>query len=70
MDRSIFQDARFQPAPDQTDQAWIADSMFHKTKHPLVVEAPEEILQIRLQHPARLAAGDDLYEGRESMVGA
>ena len=27
MDRSVLQDARFQPAPDQTDQARITDSM-------------------------------------------
>jgi hypothetical protein len=64
MDLSIFQHARFQPAPDQADQARIADSMFDEPKHPLVVETSEEILQIRLQHPARLAAGDDLNEGR------
>lgn len=27
IDLSIFQDTRLQPAPDQTDQAWITDSM-------------------------------------------
>jgi len=35
-----------------------------------VVETSEEILRIRLQHPARLAASDDLDEGRQIMVGA
>jgi hypothetical protein len=31
MDRSVFQDARFQPAPDQADQARITDSMLDIT---------------------------------------
>ena len=70
MDRSIFHDTRFQPAPDQADQAWITDSMFNKPEQPIVVEAPEEVLQVRLQHPSRLAAGDHLIEGRQSVMGA
>ena len=32
MNRSIFQDARFQPSPDQTDQAWITDPPLAKTR--------------------------------------
>jgi len=67
---SIFQDARFQPTPDQADQARIADSMFDKSEHPIVIEAPKEVLQIRLQHPADQAAGDDLSKGPQSMMGA
>jgi tetratricopeptide (TPR) repeat protein len=70
MNRSIFQDARFQPTPDQADQARIADSMFDKSEHPVVIEAPEEVLQIRLQYPANHAAGDDLIEGRQGVMGA
>ncbi|MET4359284.1 hypothetical protein ABIC08_009261 [Bradyrhizobium sp. RT9b] len=68
--RSVFQDARFQPAPDQADQAWITDSMFDKPEDPIMIETPEEVLQIRLQHPADHAAGDDLIEGRQGMMGA
>jgi hypothetical protein len=34
MNRSIFQDARFQPTPDQADQARIAYSMFDKPEEP------------------------------------
>ena len=45
MNRSIFQDARFQPTPDQADQARIADSMFDKSEHPIVIEAHEEVLK-------------------------
>ena len=63
MHGSVFQDARLQPAPDQSDQAWITDSMFDKSEHPIVIEAPEEVLQIRLQHPPDLAASNDLIEG-------
>jgi len=69
MDCSIFQDARLQPTPDQIDQARITDSMRDEPEHPIVIEAPEEVLQIRLQHLADLAAGDDLVEGRQGMVG-
>jgi len=46
MNLSIFQDARFQPTPDQADQARIADSMFDKSEDPIVIEAPKEVLQI------------------------
>src|ERR1700728_367598 len=70
MNRSIFQDARFQPTPDQVDQARVADSMFDKSEDPIVIEAPKEVLQIRLQHPANHAAGDDLIEGRQGVMGA
>src|SRR6202022_123793 len=44
MDRSVFQDACFQPAPDQTDQARITDSMLDKPENPVVTETPEEVL--------------------------
>ena len=70
MDRSVFQDARFQPAPNQTDQARITDSMLDEPENPVVTETPEEVLQIRFQHPAYHAAGDNLVEGRQSMMGA
>src|ERR1700675_545480 len=70
MNRSIFQDARSQPTPDQADQARIADSMFDKSEDPIVIEAPKEVLQIRLQHPANHTAGDDLIEGRQGVMGA
>ena len=70
MDLSIFQNARLQPAPDQTDQAWITDSMRDEPEHPIMIETPEEVLQIRLQYPSDFAAGDDLIEGRQGMMGA
>src|ERR1700732_1697327 len=38
--------------------------------NPVVTETPEEVLQIRLQHPAYHATGDDLVEGRQGMMGA
>ena len=63
MDRSVFQDTRLHPTPDQTNHARITDSMFYQPEHPIVVEAPKEVLQIRLQHPSRLAAGNDLNKG-------
>jgi hypothetical protein len=41
MNRSIFQDARFQPPPDQADQARIAYPMFDKPEDPIMIETPE-----------------------------
>jgi hypothetical protein len=61
---AILQHACLQPAPDQTDQARVADSMFDKAEYPLVTQTPEEVLQVRLQHPAHLAARDQLIERR------
>src|SRR5215831_14795846 len=63
VDCSIFQNARFQPAPDQIDHARITDSVFDKPEHPFMIKAPEEVLQIRLQHPPDHAASNDLIEG-------
>jgi hypothetical protein len=56
----IFQNARFQPAPDQIDYARITAPVFDKPEHPFVIEAPEEVLQIRLQHPPDHAASNGL----------
>ena len=67
---AIFHDACFQPAPDQANQARVSNSMLNKSEHPIVIETPEEVLQVRLQHPARLAAGDHLIEGRQRIMGA
>jgi hypothetical protein len=53
---SIFQNARFQPAPDQIDRARITDSVLDKPEYPFVIEAPKEVLQIRLQPPPDDAA--------------
>ena len=44
--------------------------MLDKPENPVVTETPEEVLQIRFQHPAYHAAGDNLVEGRQSMMGA
>ena len=34
-----------------------------------MIETPEEVLQVRLQHPASHAAADDLIEGRQGVMG-
>src|ERR1700737_4384375 len=75
IDLAVFQDACLQPAPDQADHARIADAVLHdavlhEAEHPFVTETPEEILQVRLQHPAHLAAGDHLVEGCQGMAGS
>jgi hypothetical protein len=46
----------------------MATQMFNKPEQPIVVEAPEEVLQVRLQHPSRLATGDHFIEGRQSVM--
>ena len=58
MDLPIFQYACLEPAPDQADQTRISDSVFHEAEQPSMIKAPEEVLQIRLQHPPHLATGD------------
>src|SRR5580692_10438177 len=68
--KQITKSSMYQPTPDQVDQARVADSMFDKSEDPIVIEAPKEVLQIRLQHPANHAAGDDLIEGRQGVMGA
>src|ERR1035437_7478396 len=64
MDHSIFQDARFQPTPDQVDQARIADSMFDKSEDPIVIEAPKEVLLVNGgQHLGRSALERPVGDG-------
>ena len=58
MNRSIFQDARFQPTPDQADQARIADAMFDKPEDPIMIETPEERPDVGVQNEAHLLAVD------------
>src|SRR6516164_9831131 len=70
IDLAVFQDACLQPAPDQADHARIADAVLHEAEHPFVTETPEEILQVRFQHPAHFAAGDYLVEVCQGMVGS
>jgi hypothetical protein len=69
MNLAIFQHPCLQPAPDQADQARVADSMFDEAQDPLVTQTPEEVLQVRLQHPAHLAARDPLIERGECTMG-
>ena len=40
------------------------------TEDPIMIETPEEVLQIRLQYPSDFAAGDSLIEGRQGMMSA
>ncbi len=35
-----------------------------------MIETPEEVLQIRLQHPTHLDTGDGHIEGRQGMMSA
>ena len=56
VDLPIFQNACFQPAPDQVDQTPVSYPMFDKAEHPVVAQAPEEVLEVRLQQPFHLPA--------------
>jgi hypothetical protein len=49
MEFFIFQNVCFQPAPDQADQTRVSYSVLNKAEHPFVTQAPEEVLQVRLQ---------------------
>ena len=65
MDRSIFHDTRFQPAPDQADQAWITNSMFNKPEQPVMVEAPKKFFRSASStHPVLLPAITSLRVAR------
>jgi hypothetical protein len=44
--------------------------MRDEAEDPIMIETPEEVLQIRLQHPPDFAAGDSLIEGRQGMMSA
>src|SRR6202023_516527 len=70
MNLFILQNTCLQPAPNQTDQALISHSMFHEAEHPFVIQAPEEILEVRLQHPLDFSASDPLMKRCQRLVGA
>jgi len=70
MNFTILKHTCLQPAPNQTDQALISNSVFHEAEHPFVTQAPEEILEVGLQHPLDFATRDPLVKSRQRMVGA
>src|SRR6516164_9574557 len=84
IDLAVFQGCLPSTSAGSGWSARIADAVLHKAwwaprsgrppneqgkKHPFVTETPKEILQVRLQHPAHLAAGDYLVEGCQGVVG-
>jgi len=46
MNFTILKHTCLQPAPDQTDQTLISYSVLYQAEHPLVTQAPEEILEV------------------------
>jgi hypothetical protein len=68
MDLSIFQNTRFQPAPDQTDQAWITDSMRDKSEDPIMIETPEEVPDVGVKYVVHLPTGDRHRQGVQRIV--
>src|SRR5262249_37347023 len=66
---TILKHTCLQPAPNQTDQALISYSVFQEAEHPFVTQAPEEILEVRLQHPLDFAARDPFVKSRKRLVG-
>jgi hypothetical protein len=58
MNLSILQNTCLQPAPNQTNQTLISYSVLHEAEHPFVTQAPEEILEVRLQHPLDFPASN------------
>src|SRR5438045_2280213 len=69
MEFPIFQNACFQPASDQADQTRVSYPMLDKAEHPFVTQAPEEVLEVRLQHPFHLPASNQLMQGCQRVVG-
>src|SRR5215469_6031817 len=67
---SVFQYACFQPAPDQADQTRVSYSMFDKAEHPFVTQAPEKVLQIRLQNPFHFPTSNHFVKSCQRLMGA
>jgi MFS superfamily sulfate permease-like transporter len=44
--------------------------MFHEAEHPFVTEAPEKVLEVRLQHPLDFPASNSLMKRCKRLVGA
>src|SRR5215469_9628694 len=67
---SVFQYVCFPPAPDQADQTRVSDSMFDKAEHPFVTQAPEKVLQIRLQNPFHFPTSNPFMPCCQCLMGA
>ena len=65
----VFQDPSFQPAPDQAEQARVADSVLNEAEQPVVVYTPKAVLQIRLEDPAHLPPRNHFCERGQSVMG-
>src|SRR6516164_1234681 len=69
MNFSIFQNACLQPASNQADETRVSYSMLHEPEHPVVTQAPEKVLQVRLQHPTHFPPGNHLMERCQRLMG-
>src|SRR5882724_2195085 len=65
----IFQNACFQPAPDQADQTRVSYPMLDKAEHPFVAQAPEVVLEVRFQHPFHFPAGNYFVQCCQRLMG-
>src|SRR5216684_1340656 len=65
----VFQNACLQPASNQADETRVSHSMLHKPEHPVVTQAPEKVLQVRLQHPFHFPPGNHLMKGCQRVMG-
>src|SRR5712692_11038233 len=65
----VLQSACLQPASNQADETRVSYSMLHKPEHPVVTQAPEKVLQVRLQHPFHFPPGNHLMKGGQRVMG-
>src|SRR5713101_5424239 len=70
MDFPVFQNPCLQPSSNQADETRVSYSMLHKPEHPIVTQAPEKVLQVRLQYPFHFPASNHLIEGGQRVMGA
>jgi site-specific DNA recombinase len=54
----VFEDARLQPFPDQTDDALVADPMLQEADKPFLTDRPEKVLDIGVQDPVHFPMVD------------
>ena len=53
---------------NQGEHPRVADAMLHKCHRPLVVEGSEEVLQVRLEHPAHAHARNEFVARRQGVM--
>ena len=65
---SVFENARFEPFLDQSDDARVADPMLHEANQPILADFVEKASDVGVQYVVHLRTGDADHQGIQRIM--